>query len=101
MNILNSILLLIIPFYIEISLCILILLSMYHFLFNINSKLHNDNFPLESIALFLSLSFFIILYLFIKDIAIITFTHRLFSIESNNLLIKLFLLIQFSILCLL
>lgn len=101
MLILNSIILSIIPFYIEIILCFLILLIIYQYLFIINTKLHNDNFPLENFSLFIFFSILIVIYIFIKDIDILIYSHRLFSIEPNNLLIKLFLLIQFCFLCLL
>ena len=101
MLILSNILLYLIPFYVEIFLCFLILLIIYHYIFNINIKLHNDNLSLLNIALLSSYTIIIIVYFIINDAFILFFSHKLFSIEFNNLLIKLFLLVQFCILCLL
>lgn len=90
---------LIMPFYIESIFCFLIILFIYHYLFSVNPKLHNDNFSLTNLALFFLMSIIIILYLLIKDPEIFYYSSRLVSLDLNNLLIKLFLLIQFSFLC--
>ncbi len=85
----------------EIFFIFLICIFIYHFLFSVNTKLHNDNFPIEFYSMFSLLFFFIIIYFFFKEPTLLFYTDRWISIESNNIIIKLFLLLQFCILCIL
>lgn len=91
----------ILPFYTEITFLFLIGICTYNYLFKINPKLNNDNFPLEELAIFILISIIFIIYFLFKDPEVLFFSNRLILIEYNIIIIKLFLLLQFFILCIL
>jgi NADH-quinone oxidoreductase subunit N len=102
----NNILVIFAPFLIEIILCLLIFILIFIYILNVymnkfGVKLHNDNFPIEFFTFFLFLFTIILIYLCIKDINIFMYSDKLFVMEKNNLLIKIFILFLFCILCLL
>lgn len=102
----NNFFLLVAPFLVEIILCFLIFLLIFIYMKNlylskIKIKLHNDNFVLEFFTFFLFFSVICLLYFCIKDIEIFIYADKLFMMETNNLIIKIFLLLQFCILCIL
>lgn len=105
-GLINKLFILFAPFMIEIILCFLIFLLIFIYMKNIyinkiKIKLHNDNFILEFFTFFLFFTVIFLLYFCIKDIEIFIYSDRLFMMETNNLIIKIFLLLQFCILCIL
>lgn len=96
----NKLFLLLAPFFIEFFLCFLIFLLIYIYMKNIyiskaKVKLHNDNFVIEFFTSFLFFTVIFLLYFCIKDISIFIYSDRLFMMETNNLIIKIFLLLHF------
>jgi hypothetical protein len=98
---LNNIFLSLLPFIIEFILFGLIILFSCMYLFNVNQTVSNDRFLIEFILLFFTLVFIILLYISITDIHLFYNTSRLYTIENNNFLVKIFILLQFNILCIL
>jgi hypothetical protein len=95
----NKLFLLLAPFFIEFFLCFLIFLLIFIYMKNIyiskvKIKLHNDNFVIEFFTYFLFFTVIFLLYFCIKDISIFIYSDRLFMMETNNLLIKIFLLLH-------
>lgn len=97
MNIFISLL----PFIIELVIFIIIMLLVFIYLFNINIYISNDKFLIEFLLLFLSLFSIILIYICFTNIELFFYFDKLFVIETNNLLIKIFILIQFNLLCIL
>ena len=105
-TIFNNLFLLLAPFLVEIILCFLIFLLIFIYLKNlyiskIKIKLHNDNIILEFFTFFLFFSVIWLIYFCIKDIEIFLYADKLFMMETNNIIIKIFLLLQFCVLCIL
>jgi len=89
----------ILPFVIEIFLSVLICLFASLYLFIINIGFKRDNFSLNFFVLLLFIVCIIVIYISTKDIELFYFIDRFWVVEGNNFIIKLFLLIQFLILC--
>ncbi len=89
------------PFIVEIIIFTMIILLVFIYLFNVNIKINTDKFLLEFIILFLTLIVIILSYISITNIELYLYFDKLYSIETNNILIKLFIIIQFILLCIL
>lgn len=90
----NNIIILLLPFIIELIIFIIIMLLVFIYLFNINKYISNDKFLIEFLLLFLTLFSVILIYICFTDIEVFFYSDKLFVIETNNLLIKIFMLIH-------
>lgn len=97
----NHYIMIFLPFFIEIVSFFFITILVSIYLFNIDLNINNDKFLIEFILLFLFFFSIIYSYICLVDIELCFYYDKLFVIETNNLFVKLFMLLQFTLLCIL